>query len=559
MNICSEYVKRIFCRGQIDKIFDFSGRQVIIIRVTPIHNKAVTRPLHGGKRYWIVIAGVLVLAIISLGTAGASFAMDLGLHVPASLAAWSISPATQAPAPPAGSAMSSKRVLDWETGEGKSYLIPAIEVPAFNALLNGFDRLVYANERENGKRIYESNMAIWWDNVTDGHWGFDQDAFATNQFSHPYAGTIYYGFARSAGLNYWESLAYTFTGSWLWETAGETTKPSINDQVASGIAGTLFGEPLFRIANLTLEGGGERPGLLRQLLAAALAPSAAFNRYVFGDRFRPVFPSHDPAIFWRLRLGEAINSHGATTITPSVVTADYAMSYGLPGKPGYRYERPFDYFNLEINALGHARNPVENIMVRGLLAGDKYEAGDDYRGAWGLYGSYDFISPHIFRVSSTALSIGTTAQWWLTRKAALQGTVMGGIGYGAAGVISGPGQRDYHYGVSFQGLLDLRLGFDDLAMVNVTTREYYVTGLGGTQPRGDDIIGRWNVGLTVRVYGRHALGIQYLSSTRNANYRNGQLGTHQTAEAYSITYTYLSDTHFGSVEWRGAPARSCLR
>ena len=89
-------------------------------------------------------------------------------------------------------------------------------------------------------------------------------------------------------------------------------------------------------------------------------------------------------------------------------------------------------------------------------------------------------------------------------------------------------------------------------MVDVTTREYFVSGLGGTQPRGDDTIGRWNAGLTVRVYGRHALGIQYLSSTRNANYRNGQLGTHQTAEAYSIVYTYLSDTHFGSVEWRGA-------
>gem|GEM_PF-4127272 len=36
--------------------------------------------------------------------------------------------------------------------------------------------------------------------------------------------------------------------------------------------------------------------------------------------------------------------------------------------------------------------------------GMDYKAGDSYRGIWGLYGGYDYISPHIFRVSSTSLS-----------------------------------------------------------------------------------------------------------------------------------------------------------
>ncbi|MCK9389946.1 MAG: DUF3943 domain-containing protein [Syntrophales bacterium] len=44
-----------------------------------------------------------------------------------------------------------------------------------------------------------------------------------NQLLHPYQGSIYYGLARSAGLSFWESSAYTFAGSFLWETAGETT------------------------------------------------------------------------------------------------------------------------------------------------------------------------------------------------------------------------------------------------------------------------------------------------------------------------------------------------
>ena len=61
---------------------------------------------------------------------------------------------------------------------------------------------------------------------------------------------MYHGFARSAGFNYWESAGYTFAGSALWEIVGETTQPSINDQVASGIGGTFLGEALFRMSNL---------------------------------------------------------------------------------------------------------------------------------------------------------------------------------------------------------------------------------------------------------------------------------------------------------------------
>jgi len=42
-----------------------------------------------------------------------------------------------------------------------------------------------------------------------------------------------------------------------------------------------------------------------------------------------------------------------------------------------------------------------------LLLGRTYEIGADYRGVWGLYGSYDYIAPQSFRVSTTALSLGS--------------------------------------------------------------------------------------------------------------------------------------------------------
>jgi len=446
----------------------------------------------------------------------------------------------------------------WETGTGKSYLIPALEIPAFLLLLNGYDRLAYPNDVEGGKKTYDSNLSTFWDHVVHGPWGVDQDSFSMNQFAHPYQGSMYHGFARSAGLNYWQSLLYDNLGSFLWETGGETTNPSINDQIASGIGGSFFGEALFRMANLVLEGDGGKPSLWRELGATIISPSTGINRFAFGDRFKPVYPSHDPATFWRLRLGVNLNQdpndQGGSGINRHEATADFSMAYGLPGKPGYSYTRPFDYFHFEFTTLGNADNPFDDIMIRGFLFGKKYEAGNAYRGIWGLYGGYDYISPHIFRVSSTSASLGTTFQWWLSRAIALQGSALGGIGYAAAGNVTQVGQRDYHYGIAPQGLLALRLILGDRAMFDLTGRAYYLTGIGGGDPGGREDIDRLNMGFTFRIYGRHGLGIQYIASTRDAHYPD-RADSHQSTGTVSLVYTLLGGEGFGAVEWRDADSR----
>ena len=454
------------------------------------------------------------------------------------------------------------RTLNWETGAGKSYLIPALEIPAFLLLLNGYDRLAYSNSVEpDGQKTYNSNLSTFWDHAVHGPWGVDTDAFNVNQFMHPYQGSMYHGFARSAGLNYWESLLYTNAGSFLWETGGETTHPSINDQIASGIGGSFFGEALFRMASLVLEGDGDggKPGFWRELGATVLSPPTGINRLAFGERFKPVFPSRHPATFWRLQLGVNLNSDpndqaGLSSLNRHEAAADFVMAYGLPGKPGYSYTRPFDYFHFEFKSLGNTDNPFDNVMIRGLLLGKDYEAGSAYRGIWGLYGGYDYISPHVFRVSSTSLSLGTTFQWWLSQAVALQGSVLGGVGYAAAGNVTESGERDYHYGVAPQGVLALRLLLGDRAMFDLTGRAYYVTGMGGGDPKGSETIDRLNVGFTVRMYGRHALGLQYLASNRDASYPD-RADSHQRAGTISLVYTLLGDTRFGAVEWRGADNR----
>jgi hypothetical protein len=124
----------------------------------------------------------------------------------------------------------------------KSYAIPAAEIAGFDYLLNRFNRRHYGTE-------YRSTLSSVKRNLHSGL-VVDNDEFKTNQLGHPYQGAMYHGFARSAGLGYWESAFYTFAGSLAWEIAGETTPPSRNDQIASGIGGSFLGEPLFRLAEL---------------------------------------------------------------------------------------------------------------------------------------------------------------------------------------------------------------------------------------------------------------------------------------------------------------------
>ncbi|MDQ2964208.1 MAG: DUF3943 domain-containing protein [Pseudomonadota bacterium] len=436
-----------------------------------------------------------------------------------------------------------KRDFSADIEARKSYLIPALEIVGFDVLVNLANR--YSTSTD-----YHSNFSSIRRNLHHS-WVVDNDPFSTNQFAHPYQGSMYHGFARSAGLNFWEAAAYTFAGSAFWEIAGETTPPSRNDQIASGVAGSFFGEALFRMANLLLERGGDTPPLWREVGAAVISPPTGFNRLVFGDRFRTIFPSHDPVYYSRLGVGASAttqNDPGASTqLKRNEAQVDFSMDYGLPGKPGYTYKRPFDYFTAQVTAS--SANGFENILTRGLLYGRDYGFGANYRGIYGLYGSYDYIAPQLFRVSSTALSLGTTGQWWLSDAIAVQGSALLGTGYAGVGTIHGTSASDYHYGVAPQALVALRLIYGDTASLDFLGREYFVSRIAAASTGGHDNIVRADTALTVRVYRQHAIALKYAWSRRNATFPD--LGdTTQTRGTIGIFYTYLGHDRFGAVEWR---------
>lgn len=443
----------------------------------------------------------------------------------------------------------------------KSYAIPALEVPFFLAGLSIYDRHAYADVTQDGKKVYSSTWASTWDHLRKQSWVHDQDPFNVNQFEHPYQGATMFSIARSTGNGFWTSLIYSNVGSFMWKMAGETDPPSVDDIITTGQAGSLLGEALYRTASLVL---GDRPGdhgqLWRNVLASVVDPPRGINGVVSND-FRTGLQDTLPATSWQLRLGAARDALARDYSVPGTLlqqdaTIEYWMSYGLPGRPGYDYNRPLSYFDLQASFLLSASNPVESVMLRGLLIGSKLADHANSRGIWGLYGSYDYISPNLFRVSSTALSLGTTRQDWAGPHVAVQTSILGGAGYGAAGssvgIPSTPTNeaiRDYHYGVTPQALAALRVIAGNRVMFDFGAREYYITGLGSDDTQGSERIFRGSAGVSLRVIGGHTLGVRFVESTRDAHY--GAVPDKRLSEqTVTLSYSFLGANGFSAVKWR---------
>lgn len=433
----------------------------------------------------------------------------------------------------------------WETGEGKSYIIPALEVPAFVVALNLFNRIVDPHKVKEGKHAYSTNLSTFWEHLREQDWHYDRDSFEVNQFGHPYEGATFYGFARSTGSSFWQSYLYSHAGSFLWEMGGETSRPSVNDLFTTGNAGSFLGEALFRMSNLVLEDGGARPSARHELAAALISPATGLNRLAFGDRFKSVFPSHQPVTLWQVFAGGSVDSHSSREEHDQNLVAGFSMAYGMPGKSGYTYTRPLDYFDFQLGLRSETENVLETATVRGMLMGEEYEIGNDYRGIWGIYGSYDYLAPKLYRISTAAMSLGTTAQYWLAPGVALQGTLLGGLGFGAAGTeVDEDAERFYYYGATPQALLFLNLTFGDRTMVDVAARGYHVSG-----SSMDQSVLRGDAGITVRVTGNHGVSLRYTESFRDME---SQLPgpRHLSEGTVYLLYTFLSDPNFGAVEWR---------
>ncbi len=332
---------------------------------------------------------------------------------------------------------------------------------------------------------------------------------------HPYQGSLSFGAARSAGLGFWASSAYPFAFSALWELAGETERASINDQVTTTVGGIVLGEILYRASDW-IRGDGR--SVWRHAVATLLSPVSTVNRtLVVGGDPEPPAP---------LRLSAGVGAltttafdAGAGRVAPSL---DLRLTLGVPGSPGWKFERPFDHFDAVL-LYASTPDPVFSLRARGLMVGREFAEAATGGGLWGLWLSFDLVGPSTRRVSTSALGVGATGRWALGPALTLEGTAVGSaVLLGASGVTAPVGERAYRFGPGAQGVLETYVSLGDRFRAGLELRPYLVVAAG--EPRGRDVLLEGEALARVRLFGHHALEVSATRTLRWATDGNG-LGT----------------------------------
>ncbi|HLN57708.1 MAG TPA: DUF3943 domain-containing protein, partial [Thermoanaerobaculia bacterium] len=244
----------------------------------------------------------------------------------------------------------------------KRFWTAAGEVALFNVLPWSFNR--YISDSEFARISMDTVSA----NFETG-FAYDRDHFKTNQSSHPYHGSLFFNSARTNGFGYWESGAFTFAGSFLWETLMEREPPAINDLVNTTMGGMTRGEIQYRLANMVLDNtasGSDR--FWREVGGAILNPVGSLNRLIRGemasdfpnpsDRFPGSFVMTGDVGYRHIEGGAAHPDQGIAT-----------LSIGYGDEFAGEIRRPFDTFRASLDMNMPGGTLISRIEERGILKG----------------------------------------------------------------------------------------------------------------------------------------------------------------------------------------------
>jgi len=431
----------------------------------------------------------------------------------------------------------------------RSYGWAAIHVLGLNVGFSALGLLVF------DKDYLKISPGSVWDNVS-GSWAWDDDAFTTNQFGHPYFGNLSFNAARSNGVGFWGSALASFASSLFWELVMETATPSINDQLFTPAGGIILGESLFRTAEAIR---WRSDAFASRVLAVAIDPMSAISRWTHGDAYaRTALPSH----FGYLSFGwngisvdfDAPAGQRLQRAIPRVHGA-LAHSYGLPTDARFQPRRPLDYFDLLVEGDLAEDSASLSLNTRGLLWGRAAKL--EHGGAiGGVMASYDFMSQERTRVSAVAIGLGGVVHQPIgPRQFAQVHLGAGFIPYGAAGedIYAHPDEGEsshssYHRGPGANALIDLRLGWRDIGLAYANARGYYIDA--GPFGEGSEFVSHVRVGVIAGIHPPHALQLEGMFSGRRATFLDARRDVIDTSAQLRISYTYTSDFDFG-----GAPPR----
>ncbi|XXF79976.1 DUF3943 domain-containing protein [Myxococcaceae bacterium GXIMD 01537] len=301
------------------------------------------------------------------------------------------------------------------------------------------------------------DFGVWRNNFETG-FIWDKDDFNTNQFAHPYHGSLYYNAARDNGIGYWGSIPFTALGSLQWEFLAESELPSINDVVNTTLGGISIGEVLYRLSSLVLDNrasGLERVG--REVGAGVLNPVRGFNRVVRGDAWRNApTPSE-----WSPPAMAVLGRTGYLNVRAGNRPEQFFIELGLRYGDALRFpvRKPFDDFSMGVQFTTGENRLISHAEMMGMLATAPIESGESEWLLLGAFQQFEFVDTQTYEVGGQSVGAGLFYRYLfpddLEVRAALtvRGVALAGISSEYAELVGrsydyGPG-AGYHFEVAF--------------------------------------------------------------------------------------------------------------
>ncbi len=401
----------------------------------------------------------------------------------------------------------------------KRFLLAASEVVGINTLIWSYNRYIRQGGENPGFRI---GFNSWQENFENGY-EWDDNSFATNQFAHPYHGSLYFNAARSNGYDFWQSIPFAFAGSFMWEHFYETHHAAYNDWVNTSIGGTSLGEMMWRLSDMVLDntatGGGRR---WREVGGFLVNPMRGFNRMVTGDwsRVGPNpegrFPSSQA-----LQLDAGLRTVGEDKVWETDTTRVFVELRGFYGDPfkGDR-KKPFD--SIELAALlnfGEA-STLAGLKAHGLLGATQLKKSDDTQHLLGAFLNFDYANTFAYEAGQQSLGAGLLSRFANTpvgpidTQVHLNGIILGGVQSDYASFTG----RSYDYGPGVSASLSAAIMRHDRPLFLVAHSQYWIHTLNGTA--GDHHLSTTRVRLNVPIASSLDVGAQYLLYLSDNDYED---------------------------------------
>ena len=318
------------------------------------------------------------------------------------------------------------------------------QVVGINTFVNRVDALVFQETwARSGTRAWSRNLRLGWE--------WDEDAFTTNMFAHPYHGGLYFNAGRSNGLDYFEAVPLAFFGSWSWENFGETYRPSLNDWFMTSFGGIALGEVFHRVSSTIRNNQSRgRSRTLKELAALPFDPIGGFNRLVRGEwkAIGPNPPEHDPGAYM-LRLGAGVR-YARQLVADSGLNSigAFQLDFLYGDQVAQEYRAPFDVFGVRLILSSNGGFNVLRASGR-LYATDLNDRAKRARHVLAVNQRYDYMKNRAQSVGGQSVEIGINSRWPIGNngygiRTAIFGDaiLLGAIDAPATGL----GERNYDFG-----------------------------------------------------------------------------------------------------------------